>query len=46
MLGCPGTAFEDRFYETRVTCSEHYPDVPPTMRFISRINLGCVSKVP
>jgi len=45
MLGCPGTAFEDRFYEIRVTCSEQYPDVPPTMRFISRINMGCVNQV-
>jgi len=45
MLGHPGTAFEEHFYELRVTCSEQYPDVAHTVRFISRINIGCVNQV-
>jgi hypothetical protein len=40
-----GTAFQDRFYEMRVTCGENYPAVPPTVRFVSRLNLPCVNSV-
>jgi len=45
LIGAPGTVFEEHFYECRVTCSEQYPDVPPTARFVSRINMGCVNQV-
>ena len=40
-----GTAFEDRFYEMRVGCGDSYPVLPPTVRFVSRVNLGCVNQV-
>jgi hypothetical protein len=40
-----GTAYQDRFYEMRVTCGENYPVVPPTVRFVSRLNLPCVNSV-
>jgi ubiquitin-protein ligase len=45
MMGTPGTAFEDHFYELRVFCSPDYPIEPPAVRFISRINMGCVNQV-
>ena len=39
ILGPPGTPFDGRLYELRVTAGEEYPNRPPTVRFISRINL-------
>ena len=33
---------DNRIYEVKVHCGEHYPDEPPRVRFSSRINLPCV----
>lgn len=45
LMGQPGTAFEDHFYELRVFCSPDYPSEPPSVRFMSRINMSCVNQV-
>mmetsp|Transcript_34854 Transcript_34854/g.78764 ORF Transcript_34854/g.78764 Transcript_34854/m.78764 type:complete len:124 (+) Transcript_34854:109-480(+) len=45
LLGTPGTAFEEHFYELRVSCGENYPNVPPSVRFVSRVNMACVNQV-
>lgn len=36
------TVHDNRLYEVRVHCNERYPDEPPRVRFVSRINLPCV----
>eukprot|EP00403_Amphidinium_massartii_P025602 CAMPEP_0178388310 /NCGR_PEP_ID=MMETSP0689_2-20121128/9523_1 /TAXON_ID=160604 /ORGANISM="Amphidinium massartii, Strain CS-259" /LENGTH=117 /DNA_ID=CAMNT_0020008701 /DNA_START=139 /DNA_END=492 /DNA_ORIENTATION=- len=42
IFGPPGTAFENRIYSLSITCGEHYPDVPPQVRFNTQINLSNV----
>ena len=43
IIGPPRTAFENRMYSLRFTCSQEYPEKAPQVRFTSRINLNCVS---
>lgn len=38
------TAFDCRLYELRITCGPQYPDAPPIVRFVSRINLVQVNQ--
>ena len=38
------TVHENRIYSLKITCGEHYPDQPPTVQFISRVNLPFVSQ--
>lgn len=38
------THYADRWYELRIHCPENYPAVPPQVRFITKINMGCVDK--
>jgi ubiquitin-conjugating enzyme E2 variant len=44
ILGPPGTVFDGRLYQVRLTAGQNYPDVPPTIRFISKINLSSVNQ--
>ena len=44
IIGPPGTIFDGRFYEVRLTAGPQYPDIPPTLRFITKINLSCVNQ--
>ena len=39
------TVHENRIYSLKITCGEQYPDAPPTVQFISRVNLPFVSQV-
>ena len=38
------TIFDGRFYEIKITAGPKYPDVPPTLRFVTKINLSCVNQ--
>ena len=38
------TVHENRIYSLKITCDEQYPDVPPTLTFISRVNLPFVDQ--
>jgi ubiquitin-conjugating enzyme E2 variant len=39
IIGPGGTPFDSRIYCLRVSCSARYPEFPPTVSFITRINL-------
>lgn len=42
ILGPPHSSHENRIYSVVIECGAEYPDRPPKVRFISRINLPCV----
>ncbi|KIW13121.1 hypothetical protein PV08_08308 [Exophiala spinifera] len=44
ILGPPHSAHENRIYSVNIHCGEQYPDVPPTIQFVSRVNLPCVDQ--
>ncbi|EJF64019.1 UBC-like protein [Dichomitus squalens] len=45
IIGPGHTVHENRIYSLKITCGENYPDAPPTIQFISRVNLPFVSQV-
>jgi hypothetical protein len=42
IIGPGSTVHDGRIYTVHIHCSDSYPDRPPTVRFLTRINLGCV----
>lgn len=38
----PQSVHENRIYSVNIHCGDNYPDVPPTVQFVSKINLPCV----
>ncbi|KAG5461886.1 MAG: hypothetical protein BJ554DRAFT_5856 [Olpidium bornovanus] len=38
------TVHENRIYSLKLYCDGNYPDSPPTVQFLSRINLPCVNQ--
>jgi len=43
MASSSQTAYENRMYSLKINCGQSYPDKPPQVRFISRINMTCVA---
>lgn len=33
---------ENRIYSVKIYCDDNYPDKPPTLQFLSKVNLPCV----
>mmetsp|Transcript_10592 Transcript_10592/g.16050 ORF Transcript_10592/g.16050 Transcript_10592/m.16050 type:complete len:139 (+) Transcript_10592:67-483(+) len=44
ILGPGVSPFDGQLYELRVTCGDDYPQRPPVVRFVTRINLTCVDQ--
>ncbi|KAG9124865.1 E2 ubiquitin-conjugating protein mms2 [Ceratobasidium sp. 392] len=42
IIGPGHTVHENRIYSLKIHCSEAYPDVPPTISFLSKVNLPFV----
>lgn len=42
ILGPPHSNHENRIYSLLIECGPNYPDQPPTIKFISKVNLPCV----
>ncbi|KAG6885158.1 Ubiquitin-conjugating enzyme spm2 [Termitomyces sp. T32_za158] len=38
------TVHENRIYSLKITCGENYPDAPPQVQFLSRVNLPFVNQ--
>ncbi|ORZ32866.1 ubiquitin-conjugating enzyme/RWD-like protein [Catenaria anguillulae PL171] len=43
ILGPPHTVHENRIYSLKIHCDANYPDSPPTVSFVSKVNLPCVN---
>ncbi|RUP43480.1 ubiquitin-conjugating enzyme/RWD-like protein, partial [Jimgerdemannia flammicorona] len=44
IIGPGHTVHENRIYSLKLYCDENYPDAPPIVSFLSRINLPCVNQ--
>jgi len=44
IIGPGHTVHENRIYSLRITCGDRYPDSPPEIAFISRVNLPFVNQ--
>eukprot|EP01024_Parvocaulis_polyphysoides_P017015 TRINITY_DN17520_c1_g1_i3.p2 TRINITY_DN17520_c1_g1~~TRINITY_DN17520_c1_g1_i3.p2 ORF type:complete len:159 (-),score=15.05 TRINITY_DN17520_c1_g1_i3:482-901(-) len=42
IIGPPNTVFDGRIYSLRILCDMDYPDQPPKVQFVSRVNMSCV----
>eukprot|EP00050_Salpingoeca_kvevrii_P002623 m.197994 g.197994 ORF g.197994 m.197994 type:complete len:140 (-) comp10650_c2_seq1:34-453(-) len=42
IIGPPRCTFDNRIYTLSFFCSDRYPDVPPTVKFVTKINMTCV----
>jgi ubiquitin-protein ligase len=44
MLCVIQSAHENRIYSVNIHCGDSYPDSPPTIQFVSKVNLPCVDQ--
>ena len=41
--GPPGGTHEGRLYSIMIYCGPNYPNEPPRVRFLTRINMSCIN---
>ncbi|EFJ17929.1 MMS ZWEI-like protein 4, E2 [Selaginella moellendorffii] len=44
ILGPSNSIHDGRIYQLKLFCDKEYPDKPPSVKFMSRINMTCVSQ--
>ncbi|MBW0472614.1 hypothetical protein O181_012329 [Austropuccinia psidii MF-1] len=44
IIGPSNSFHENRIYEIKITCDDSYPNFPPTIYFLTKINLPCVNQ--
>ena len=45
LMLCPQqSVHENRIYSVNIHCGDDYPDKPPTVQFVSKVNLPCVDQ--
>jgi ubiquitin-conjugating enzyme E2 variant len=44
IMGLPHTRFDGRMISVRIYCSDQYPNMPPSVNFITRVNLPFVDR--
>eukprot|EP00301_Raphidiophrys_heterophryoidea_P011394 c17502_g1_i1.p1 GENE.c17502_g1_i1~~c17502_g1_i1.p1 ORF type:complete len:155 (-),score=27.12 c17502_g1_i1:330-794(-) len=44
ILGPPRTPFENIIFSLKIYCDDHYPKIPPKVKFVTKVNLGCVDQ--
>lgn len=42
IIGPPGTVHDGRIYTLKIHCGMDYPEKPPTLQFVTKVNLTCV----
>ncbi|KIY64099.1 UBC-like protein [Cylindrobasidium torrendii FP15055 ss-10] len=45
IIGPGHTVHENRIYSLKIHCGENYPDAPPVIQFLSRVNVPFVNQV-
>ncbi|EIW66044.1 ubiquitin-conjugating enzyme E2 [Tremella mesenterica] len=44
ILGPPHSSYENRIFSLSIYCGDKYPDLPPLVKFESKVNLPCVDQ--
>ncbi|KAH9821647.1 ubiquitin-conjugating enzyme/RWD-like protein [Melampsora americana] len=45
IIGPSHSVHENRIYDIKITCGDSYPDKPPTIHFLTKINMPCVNSM-